>query len=97
MDDLISRQAMLDMANGWTYNFSDPEDEWAAMKEIRELPSAQAMVCGYPVEHLILIATVLRKENLPPERVAELLMDIGRIVAMVRDEFEYMLRKAVDK
>ena len=29
------------MVNGWTYNFCDPEDEWAAMKEIRELPSAQ--------------------------------------------------------
>lgn len=41
MDDLISRQAMLDMVNGWTYNFCDPEDEWAAMKEIRELPSAE--------------------------------------------------------
>lgn len=41
MGDLISRQAMLDMANGWTYNFCDPEDEWAAMKEIRELPSAE--------------------------------------------------------
>lgn len=39
-DDLISRQAVFDMANGWTYNFCDPEDEWAAMKEIRELPSA---------------------------------------------------------
>lgn len=41
MNDLISRQAVLDMANGWTYNFCDPEDEWAAMKEIRELPSAE--------------------------------------------------------
>ena len=41
MDELVSRQAMLNMANGWTYNFCDPEDEWAAMKEIRELPSAE--------------------------------------------------------
>lgn len=64
---------------------------------INDLPSAEAMLYGYPVEHLVLIATVLRKENLPPERIAELLMDIGRIVAMVRDEYEDTLRKAVDK
>jgi len=41
MGDLISRQAVLDMANTWTYNFCDPEDEWQAMKEIRDLPSTQ--------------------------------------------------------
>lgn len=52
---------------------------------------------GYNIEHLDLIARMLQKENLPPERVAEVLMDIGRIVAIVRDEFEESLRKAVEQ
>ena len=39
MDDLVSRQAVQTMINSWTYNFCDPEDEWAAMKEIKDLPS----------------------------------------------------------
>ena len=62
-----------------------------------ELPSAQPKLYGYDIEHLELIANVLRKENLPPERITEVLMDIGWIVAMVRDKFEETLRKAVEQ
>lgn len=54
-------------------------------------------LCGYNIEHLELIARVLQKENLPPERVAEALADIGRIVSIVRDECEESLRKAVEQ
>ena len=64
---------------------------------IRNLPLIQPTLCGYDIEHLMLIAEVLRKENLPPERVAEALTDIGQIVSIVRDEFEESLRKAVEQ
>ena len=64
---------------------------------ILNLPSAQPTLYGYDIKHLMLIAEVLRKENLPPERVTEALMDIGRIVSIVRDEFEETLRKAVEQ
>ena len=84
-----------------------PKDEYAikvekaslkAYKEqLENMPSAQPTLCGYNIEHLILIANVLRKENLPPERVVEALMDIGRIVSIVKDEFEESLRKAVEQ
>ena len=60
-------------------------------------PTAQPTLCGYNIEHLILIANVLRKENLPPERVVEALTDIGRIVSIIKDEFEESLRKAVEQ
>ena len=61
------------------------------------LPSAQPTLYGYNIEHLELIASVLQKEDLPPERVVEALTDIGRIVAIVKDEFEEALRKAVEQ
>ena len=62
-----------------------------------DLPSAQPTIYGYNIEHLELIARVLQKEDLPPERVAEALTDIGRIVAIVKDEFEEELRKMVEQ
>ncbi len=61
------------------------------------LPSSQPTLHGYNIEHLELIARVLQKENLPPERVVEALTDMGRIVAIVRDEFEESLRKAAEQ
>lgn len=61
-------------------------------KRITPLPSAQPTLYGYNVEHLILIASVLQKENLPPERITEALTDIGRVVAIVRDEVVAMVR-----
>lgn len=53
-------------------------------------------IYGYNIEHLELIARILMKEGLPPERVEEALTDIGRIVAIVTDEFEESLRIAVE-
>ena len=64
---------------------------------LEALPSVQPTLYGYNIEHLYLIARVLQKENLPPERVVEALADIGRIVEIVRDEFEESLRKAVEQ
>ena len=64
---------------------------------VEQLPSVQPTLYGYNIEHLGLIARVLQKEDLPPERVVEALTDIGRIVAIVKDEFEETLRKAVEQ
>ena len=69
----------------------------AYKEQLENMSSAQPTLCGYNIEHLILIANVLRKENLPPERVVEALTDIGRIVSIVKDEFEESLRKAVEQ
>lgn len=103
MADLISRQAAI----GALYDVMFDDDlkptivtakqADTIMDAVRKLPSAQPTLYGYNIEHLDLIARVLQKENLTPERVAEALMDIGRIVAIVRDEFEESLRKAVEQ
>lgn len=93
MDDLISRQAALYAI----YGICNEPVAWLirAAREIEKLPSAQPTLYGYDIKHLMLIAEVLRKENLPPERVTEALMDIGRIVSIVSDEFEESLREAM--
>lgn len=94
MSDLISRQEAIDAIgeiHPLDYNAQ------AIAERIKELPSAQPTLYGYDIEHLEFIACVLRKDNLPPEKITEVLTDIGRIVAMVRDEFEETLRKAVEQ
>lgn len=105
MSDLISRKAAIDALGEKPMVWSKYDDyalgersQWQKDKlAIESVPSAQPTLYGYNIEHLELIARVLQKENLPPERVAEALMDIGRVVAIVRDEFEESLRKAVEQ
>ena len=110
MSDLISRQAAIDIINVYAERFNGyigtPNDSevyayargllLSIERNIGALPSTQPTLYGYNVEHLILIASVLQKENLPPERITEALTDISRVVAIVRDEFVDNLRKAVE-
>lgn len=88
-NDTISRQAAIDALR------KDPMGGLNYESILSSLPSAQPTLYGYDIKHLMLIAEVLRKENLPPERVTEALMDIGRIVSIVSDEFEESLREAM--
>lgn len=55
-----------------------------------------ATLYGYTFEQLVTIATILRKEGLPPERVSEALTDIDRIIAIVRAEFEVQLKNSIE-
>lgn len=105
MNDLISRQSAINAMKKLydedleAYGCEIPEmfDCDRAIEALNELPSAQSTLYGYNVEHLTLIAEVLQKENMPPERVIEVFADIARIVAIVHNEFEESLRKAVEQ
>jgi len=105
MSDLIERWAVIELLSDRRCNtncFDESgqkiyEELSKAIENVKDLPSVQPTLCGYDIEHLMLIAAVLRKENFPPERVAEILTDIGRIVSIVRDEFEESLRKALEQ
>ncbi len=90
MDDIISRRGAIDQLHQ-SYNLLDAE------RRLEDMPPAQPTLYGYSIEHLVLIARVLQKENFPPERITEMLTDIGRFVAIVIDEYEESLRKAVEQ
>lgn len=103
--DLIERQAAID-ALGEPPDSGDWMDEWECgcrsqwewdKEALENVPSTQPTLCGYNIEHLVLIAQVLQKENLPPDRITEVLTDIGRIVAVVCDEFEETLKRSVEQ
>lgn len=95
---LIDADALIEKCGNWYVEEGTESGFIGTLKNLLAIqPTAQPTLCGYNIEHLILIANVLRKENLPPERVAEALTDIGRIVSIVKDEFEESLRKAVEQ
>lgn len=98
MSNLISREWLIEaVEEGWI-KLDTQEDHNRIIHLVRDIaPSAQPILFGYNVEHLELIARVLRKENLSPEKVAEALTNISQIVAIIKDEFEETLRKAVDE
>ena len=107
MSDLIDRQAAIDLICDHKCGIPRRDCPLTYEKDgcevcnevalLEVLPAAQPTLNGYDIRHLELIASVIRKENLPPERVIEALKDIGRIVAMVKDELEEALRKAVEQ
>lgn len=49
---------------------------------------------GFPLEHLAFIAGVMEKEGITPEKVSELLRDVGKISEMVVDVTQ-TIREAV--
>ena len=63
---------------------------------LEQMPSVQPTLYGYNIEHLELIARVCQKEDLPPEKIVEVLTDIDKIAAIVADELEETLGKAVE-
>ena len=87
MNDLISRQEVINAILHYMIRIPDYMSEWgrkltAAIKEdlmddIEAIPPAQPTLYGYNIEHLEMIARVLQKEDLQPERVVEILNDIG--------------------
>ena len=98
MNDSISRQDAINLLKKWSdgYSWLEVETDFA-IEEFKGLPSAQSTLYGYNIEYLELIAKILQKENLPPEKVIEALTNIDRIIAIVRGEFEEVLRKAVEQ
>lgn len=101
MYDLISRQAAIDALADMHCKSDEDGYVWIirsdAWGRIDALPSVQPTLYGYNIEHLELIARVLQKKNIPPERVEEALYDIGRIIGIVHEEFAETLRKAVER
>lgn len=63
--------------------------------------SEQTTLYGYDVQHLAIIASILKRENLSPETVGEILRDASRIYTIVRDEavkdFDEAVRNCMEK
>ena len=100
-DDMIYRQEAIRWVKTECNPYGKPTIDFESGKKfiehLEQMASAEPTLYGYNIEHLAMIARVLQKEDLPPDRLAEILTDIGRIVTMVQDELKEALRKAVEQ
>lgn len=110
MDDLISRQAAIEAIKSLypdkpKINFMDNFSNWEEKNKqyieceqtISNLPSAQPTLYGYKIEHLALIARVMEKEGVSPDKAVETFQNIVGIVQMIADEQKEIIRKAVEQ
>ena len=61
----------------------------------RDYQECRPTLCGYKIDHLYMIANILQKENLPPERVSDALTNIAEIISIVTDEFNEALQRSM--
>ena len=69
-------------------------DAWA---RIDALPSVEPTLYGYEIEHLALIATVMRKNGVTAEKAVEAFENIVEVVQMIMNEQKDIIRKAVEQ
>lgn len=93
MDDLISRQAAIDVM---LMAIDDDWDPDYATDRMDEIPSAQPTLYGYNIEPLALIARVMQKKGVTPEKAVDIFQDIVGIVQMYTDEQKENHKKAVE-
>lgn len=96
MADLIERQAAIDEIARWI-GYIDEDMILRIQTGLKKVPSAQPTLYGYSIEHLVLIARVMQKENVTPEKAIECFKDVGRMVQMIVDEQQEMIKRAVEK
>lgn len=96
MADLIDRQAAIDEVARWT-GYLDEDMITRIQIGLNRLPSARPTLYGYSIEHLALIATIMQKEHITPEKALEYFKDIQRMGQMIVDEQQEMIRRAVEK
>ena len=76
-------------------NWGIPQDE--LIYAIGSAPTIEPTLYGYNVEHLALIAAVMAKENVTPEKAVETFRNIGGILQMIMDEQKEIIQKAVEQ
>ena len=104
MDDLISRQAAIEAIceHGTELErrnitvLAVANHKQVVIDLLETLPSVQPTLYGYKIEYLELIGMLLQKANLSPERLTEILLDVDRIVRIICDEYEKILRNAME-
>lgn len=63
------------------------------MDAISDIPSAT--IYGYNIDHLMLIASILKEKNIPPENVADMVKDVGRVIEYAIDSFNAHIEKTL--
>lgn len=88
MINLIDRQTAIDAVDDIPYIKKHPNIGLLWKAWVEQLPSAQPTLYGYQIEHLALIARVMEKEGVTPEKAVQIFADIGSITEMLINEMQ---------
>jgi len=66
-------------------------------QEIDEMPTVEPTLYGYKIEHLALIARVMQKDGVTPERAVEIFTDVQTITLKVIDKINGAVERAFEQ
>lgn len=95
---LIDADALRELIDGgYDLDFSElPETKRELLNMIDYQPTIDTLY-GYKIEHLAMIAAVMQRENVSPEKVAETITDVSRIVQLIINEQMEIVRKEMER
>ena len=67
------------------------------MMTIQEQPTVEPTLYGYKIEHLALIARVMQKEGVTPERAVQIFNDVQTIALKVIDEINGIVERTFEQ
>lgn len=69
----------------------------AIIARIEALPTVEPTLYGYKIEHLALIARVMQKDGVTPERAVQTFKDVQTIALKVIDEINGAIERAFEQ
>lgn len=66
-------------------------------KAIKDAPTVEPTLYGYKIEHLALIARVMQKDGVTPERAVQTFKDVQTIALKVIDEISGAIERAFEQ
>lgn len=105
MDDLISRQAAIDVLGERPVVWDEWADEYSLGQRnqydadklaIETVPSAQPTLYGYKIELLAYIARVMEKEGVTADYAVRTFDDMSRAIKMIIDETQQKVEEALN-
>ena len=68
-----------------------------AIEIINKQPTVEPTLYGYKIEHLALIARVMQKEGVTPERAVQIFKDVQTIALKVIDEINGIIERTFEQ
>lgn len=97
MNDLISRNWLMECVNEGWIKFDTEKDENRFIHLVRDIaPTAQPTIYGYSVEFLKILAITMQRNNLTPEEAVYIMNDMQCVAEMIHKEDEEMLKKNME-
>jgi len=69
----------------------------AIIAQIEAMPTVEPTLYGYKIEHLALIARVMEKDDVTPEKAVEIFKDVQTIALKVIDEISGAVERAFEQ